>query len=130
MTTNQDRAAEALGRERYSRSLQSAPGVLGRFIEHSRPDAQALADAGLLAPDLPTDDTVGMSSGEWSAGFDYEDDEENTYPAHAYAESPGVIGISAPRAMDTEDAEALALAILAAVRSDRQIATHATQEKK
>jgi hypothetical protein len=53
MTTNQDRAAEALGRERYSRSLQSAPGVLGRFIEHSRPDAQALADAGLLAPDLP-----------------------------------------------------------------------------
>lgn len=53
MTTNQERAAEVLGRERYSRSLQSAPDVLGRLIEHSRPDAQALADAGLLSPDLP-----------------------------------------------------------------------------
>lgn len=105
--TNQERAVEVIWEEQRS------------GIVKPRDLVEALADAGLLMPNLPTDDTVGMSSGEWSAGFGYEDEEENTYQAHAYTWEPGKIGISAPHIMDTDDAEAVALAILAAVRSDR-----------
>ena len=114
MTTNIERVVRILMGE-------------GMFDAEAHCYAQALADAGLLMPDLPTDDTVGMGSGEWSAGFGYEDEEENTYQAHAYAWDPGKVGISAPHIMDTDDAEAVALAILAAVRSDR--AHHAEQEQ-
>lgn len=113
--SNQERAAEVIWDEQWS------------GIVKPRDLVEALADAGLLMPDLPTDDTVGMSSGEWSAGFDYENEEGNTYQAHAYAWNPGKVGISAPPIMDTDDAEAVALAILAAVRSDR---THHTEQEQ
>ncbi len=121
MTTNIERAAEVLRDDKHYKM-----GPHGEQFLTSEA-ARSLADAGLLMPNLPTDDTVGMSSGEWSAGFGYEDEEENTYQAHAYTWDPGKIGISAPPIMDTDDAEAVALAILAAVRSDR--AHHAEQEQ-
>lgn len=122
MTTNIERAADVIADATIPPGTSIAWGMDRAVLA-----ANLLADDGLLMPDLPTDDTVGMGSGEWSAGFGYEDEEENTYQAHAYAWDPGKIGISAPPIMDTDDAEAVALAILAAVRSDRD--HHAEQEQ-
>ncbi|MGP6175393.1 hypothetical protein [Corynebacterium sp. A21] len=90
-----------------------------------------LAAAGLLAPDLPRDNVPPFGSGEWSAGFEYvihsNKDISEMGNAHSYAWAPGRIGFSAPRIMDTDQAEGLALAILAAVKADRRY--HANQEK-
>lgn len=77
--------------------------------------AQALADAGLLMPGLPDE-----NNGEWSAGFSWGDGDKRSWPAHAYAWAPGEIGISSPKIMTTDQAEVLAHAILAAVKSDRK----------
>lgn len=140
MTTNQERAAEVIA---------SAGAICGSDCTRTPADpitdcprcvwcigayAQALADAGLLAPDLPTDGTVGIGSGEWSAGFEYEDYSDGNltaiHQAHASAWAPGIVSISAPSRMTTDQAEGLALAVLAAVHSDRQIAARANQEKK
>lgn len=68
MTTNIDRAAEIVDRLR----LDSGPGDMST-AEHI---ARALADAGLLAPDLPAPDR-GMSDPNWQAEYQ----EDYGYPA-------------------------------------------------
>lgn len=108
--TNQERAEETI-------QELTGPGELGKNAAQAI--AQALADAGLLMPELPTDATGMWASGEWPAGFNYPVG-LGEWPAHAYAYAPGEIGISAPKTMSTDEAEALALAILAAVKSDRK----------
>ena len=119
MTTNHDRAAEVLGRERYSRSLQSAPDVLGRLIEHSRPDAQALADAGLLTPDALPPQYLYDDWGVWPI---------NAHPDHhvvmrVTGTGRRLVEMYAPVQMEPLTALRLAAALIEA-------ATLATQEKK
>lgn len=111
--TNQERAAHIV------RSMITVENPT-----HCQDIVQALADAGLLMPELPTDATGMWASGEWPAGFNYPVG-LGEWPAHAYAYAPGEIGISAPTTMSTDESEALALAILAAVKSDRK---HARKE--
>lgn len=151
MTTNQDRAAEVMEQAWCEQSRSTKPEGLDERVEtaweslhanlhkitrdESVMFAQALTDAGLLTPDLPTDNAGGMGSGEWSAWFEYEGYSDGNitaiHQAHTSAWAPGWISLSAPRRMTTDQAEAVALALLAAVRSDRQIAaSRATREKK
>lgn len=112
--TNQQRAAAIA-----YKAMLDAPRYRGMEKDVPNYIAKCLAEAGCLMPDLPTDSTGMWVSGEWPAGFNYPVG-LSEWPAHAYAYTPGEIGVSAPKIMSTDEAEALALAILAAVQSDRK----------
>ena len=121
MTNNRERAAKVIDRLRSKGK--------GSYLIAADLDA-----AGLLAPDLPTDNTGELGSGEWSAGFEWEGEThagmtEIKY-AFASAWSPGHISATAPRIMTTDQAEGLALALLAAVKADREYHANNTKENK
>lgn len=119
--SNNHRAEEIIY-QRFADDQIEGDGAIGCFdVDKAVKD---LADEGLLMPDLPKDNTGEMGSGEWSAGFEYPagSNEHITElrEAHAYAWAPGIIGISAPKQMSTNNALSLALALIAAVKSDRE----------
>lgn len=57
--TNQQRAAELLGKVRYERSRLATPDMIEWFARDAYREVSALADADLLAPDLPRADKDG-----------------------------------------------------------------------